>query len=337
MIRGIVARLGRKIVRICVVGAGAMGGLYGGRLALAGHDVSFVDANPATVEEINANGLHLDGIGGDHRIRAPAASDPDGVAKADVVLFHTGTNHTRAGAGTAARVLAPEGFVVCMQNGIGNVEILSEVVGAERVVGGISYHSAASPGPGHATHTNDGATWIGEIDGRDRGRLQPLCDALRGAGMQAKIVDNIMAVIWTKFVLNCAINPVSAMTGLRLGEIGEDEAATELQDRVMEEILAVVAAKGIELTDPDIAASVRKICRGGRYNRPSMQQHMEDGRPTEIDSLNGAVVREGRALGVPTPYNDALTLMVKARNRQMIRALHEPPRDYEALEKAAAG
>ena len=165
-------------MRFCVIGAGAMGGLYGGRLSLAGFGVSFIDTDPETLAACRSGGLLLDGVGGEHRIEAVFSADAAGVEKADAVLIHTDTNNTRAAAETAAQVLAGDGFAVTLQNGIGNVEILCEVLGAERVLGGISYHSAASPAPGHSSHTHDGPTWLGELDGRDSVRLSALRDAI---------------------------------------------------------------------------------------------------------------------------------------------------------------
>jgi 2-dehydropantoate 2-reductase len=305
-------------MRFCVIGAGAMGGLYGGRLSLAGFDVNFIDNDPATVAACRDSGLRLDGVGGDHLITVPVLAGPDGAMTADVVLIHTDTNNTRAAAETARTVLAEAGFAVTLQNGIGNVEIMCEVLGPARVVGGISYHSAASPAPGHSSHTHDGPTLLGELDGASSTRLSALGEAIAATGMTVETVDNITDVIWTKFVHNCAINPISAITGWRVGEIPGSDATDELQTRIIEEIVAVVEAKGITLTAPDTMVHIKQYCRLGKLNRPSMQQHMEGGAATEIDALNGAIVREGRALGIPTPYNDALTLTIKGRNQQMI-------------------
>ncbi len=323
-------------MKICVIGAGAMGGLYGCRLLLSGQDIQFIEKNQGAVDALNSGDYLYDGIDGEHRIKAPAATDAAGLPPADIAFIHTDTNNTRAAGEHAQAVLKPDGWAVTFQNGVGNVETLSEVLGAERVVGGISYHSAASPEPGHATHTNANKTWIGELGGGGSDRVEQLQDLLSGAGFDPHIADSIQSVIWTKFMLNCAVNPMCAITGLRSGEVGTDEAAAEMQGHILDETLAVIAAKGITLNDPDPKGSIQRIV-GKAFNKPSMLQHMEAGIQTEIDSLNGAVVREGAALGIPTPYNHALTMLIKARNGQMIRTLHEPPIDYEALEAAAKG
>ncbi len=321
-------------MKICIIGAGAMGGLYGGRLVLAGQDVQFIEQRQAAVDALNNGAYLFDGIDGEHRIKAPAATGADGLPAADIAFIHTDANNTKAAGVHAKSVLKPDGWAVTFQNGVGNVEALSEVLGEDRVVGGISYHSAASPKPGHATHTNANKTWIGELGGGGSDRVEKLRDLLAGAKFDPHIADSIQSVIWTKFMLNCAVNPVCAMTGLRSGEVGSDEAAREMQGRILDETLAVIAAKGITLNDPDPKGSMARIV-GKAFNKPSMLQHMEAGLRTEIDSLNGAVVREGAALGIPTPYNHALTMLIKARNGHMIRSLHEPPIDYAALEAAA--
>jgi 2-dehydropantoate 2-reductase len=320
-------------MKICIIGAGAMGALYGGRLMLAGADVQFVEVRQAAVDALNDGSYLYDGLDGEHRLKAPAATSADGLPAADIAFIHTDTNNTRAAAVHAGAVLKPEGWAVTFQNGVGNVEILTEVLGADRVVGGISYHSAASPRAGHATHTNANKTWIGELSGGGSARVEQLRDMLAGAGFDPHIADSIQSVIWTKFMLNCAVNPLCAITGLRSGEVGANAAAMEMQGLILDETLAVIAAKGIALTDPDPKASILKIL-GRAYNKPSMLQHMEAGLQTEIDSLNGAVVREGATHGIPTPYNHALTMMIKARNANVMRQMHEPPIDYAALEAA---
>ena len=323
-------------MKICIIGAGAMGGLYGCRLLLSGQDVQFIEKRQEAVDALNGGTYLFDGIDGEHRIKAPAATSADELPAADIAFVHTDSNNTRTAGEQARAALKPDGWAVTFQNGVGNVETLCDVLGADRVVGGISYHSAASPEPGHATHTNANKTWIGELSGGSSARVEQLRDLLAGAKFDPHIADSIQSVIWTKFMLNCAVNPVCAITGLRSGEVGGDPSAMEMQERILDETLAVIAAKGIALNDPDPKASMRRIT-GKAFNKPSMLQHMEAGLRTEIDSLNGAVVREGAALGIPTPYNHALTMLIKARNGHMVRTLHEPTIDYEALEAAARG
>ena len=320
-------------MKICIIGAGAMGGLYGARLIMAGEEVNFVDNRQSVVNNINQQGVHLTGVDGEHWIPAQASTTAGDYFPADIVFIHTDTNNTAVAALQASTVLDKQnGWCITFQNGIGNVERLQDELGIDRVAGGISYHSAASPQPGHSFHTNAGKTWIGELNQLPSKRVAELKTILSNAGFDVQIADDIVAIIWSKFVLNCAVNPICAITGFRTGEIGTHKAASEFQKRILDEALEVVDARGISLVGQDPRATVEGLA-DRLFNRPSMLQHMDAGLPTEIDALNGAVVREGRTLGVSTPFNEALTLLIKARNDQAIQVIHGPEIDYDALER----
>ncbi len=329
-------------MRIYIIGAGAMGSLYGGLLARSGCDVTFVDGWRAHMDAVAAKGLRLSGITGDLTIALPAiyAAEGEGAiagaGDGDIAIILIDANATAFAAGLAQRLLKPGGYALTLQNGIGNIEALEAELGPGRVIGGLSYHSAAMIAPGHAIHTHRGPTWLGELDGVASARLVTLAEMLGTAGFKPQIVPDILGQIWTKFIHNCAINPVSAVSGLRVGEISRVPEADALQTGIIEEALAVVAAKGIQLVDDDPMASIKKFCLA-KFNKPSMLQHMEGGRRTEIDALNGALVREGRALGIATPYNQAVTWMVAAMQSQRMQALHGAPIDYDALEAEIKG
>ncbi|MDA0229378.1 MAG: 2-dehydropantoate 2-reductase [Proteobacteria bacterium] len=329
-------------MRIYVIGAGAMGSLYGGLLARSGCEVIFVDRWREHMDAVAADGLRLSGITGDFTVpvRAIYASEEAGMladgGDGDIAIILTDANSTAFAASLAKRLLKPGGYALTLQNGIGNIEALEAELGRPRVIGGLSYHSAAMVEPGHAIHTHKGPTWIGELDGTPSARVSALATMLSDAGFKPQIVADILGQIWTKFIHNCAINPVSALTGLRVGEISRVAEADALQSAIIEEALAVVAAKGIALVDSDPMASIKKFCLA-KFNKPSMLQHMEQGRRTEIDALNGALVREGRALGIATPYNEAVTWMVAAMQHQNMQVMHGAPIDYEALEAEIKG
>ena len=322
-------------LKICVIGAGAMGGTYGGRLANAGFDVHFVDAWPEHVDAINENGFRLDGVPGDLILKTPA-SLPDGELPTgcDLAIVSVDSNNTARAAETAERVLAADGYALPIQNGIGNVEILIGRLGAGRVAAGSTMCSAIPIGPGHINQTHEGKTTIGEWDGASSSRLEDLKVALQKAGFSVEITSEIESVIWTKFTLNVAINALCAVTGLRLGEIARLDAMDAFQDKVIDEVLAVVAARNITLQDPDIRRTIKDHC-WSKFSKPSMLQHMERGRRTEVDALNGAVASFGKELGIPAPYNDAVAALVKGRELAMQRALFEPDIDYDRMEAEA--
>jgi 2-dehydropantoate 2-reductase len=321
-------------MKIAVVGAGAMGGSYGGLLALAGHEVSLIDAWQAHVDAINRDGLRLDGVRGDQRVRVPASTGATG-GGADMAIVFVDANNTAAAAQTAREVLGRDGFAITFQNGIGNVEQLQAALGAERVLAGSSMCSAAAIGPGHVRLTHLGKTSIGETDRAARPRTAQLAQALNDAGLETEMAPDIMAVIWEKFALNCCINALAATTGLRAGEIARLPALDALQDRIIAEVMTVTDTKGIRLPTPDLPAKIKAQCRK-KFNKPSMLQHVEAGRRTEIDALNGALLREARALGIATPYNEALVALLKGRELHQMRAIHDPDLDYDAWEARIA-
>ena len=330
-------------MRVAVLGAGAMGSIFGAALVRAGAEVVFFDKRSEVVEAINRDGLRLSGVLGEFTLRggeanreapplpplrqvegapspsggeggvAPvlATSDPKTLGKVDVALVLVDANATVEVAKVAEACLKPDGFALTLQNGIGNYEALSERLGEGRVLAGSTFNSGAGKGPGVAVHTNLGPTWIGELDGRVSERAKSIAEKFIAVGLPFEVVKNVKGVVWSKFVHNCAINPVAAVTGLRSGEIARNAAAAKMLDRVLDEVLAVVEAEGVRLPEADPKTHVHDHC-WERYNRPSMLQHIESGRATEIDALNGALVRRAKVFGILVPANEMIVLCVKA-------------------------
>jgi 2-dehydropantoate 2-reductase len=321
-------------MRIYMIGAGAMGGVYGGLLARTGRDVTLIDTRRDHVEAIGRDGLKIEGVRGDHVVRLPARASHAGLPPGDMAIVFTDANSTSDAARSAARILKPDGFALTLQNGIGNVEALIESLGRPRVIAGVSMNSAANPAPGRVAYTNAGMTSIGELDGADTVRIRRVAEMLNEASIETEIVPDPMSYIWGKFVLNCGINALTAVTGLRSGEMYRTPEVNALQDRVIDEVLAVVARKGVRLSESDPRRKIKEHCKV-RYNKPSMMQHIEQGRRTEIDALNGALVREAKALGIAVPYNEAIVAIVKGLEKSRRQLLHEPAKDYAMLEAQA--
>lgn len=317
-------------MRICIIGAGAMGSLYGAMLARGGAEIVLFDQWAEHIETVRRDGLRLSGITGDFTVEVAATTDPASIGKADLCISQVNTYATTVAAEVAQRVLGPGGYCLTLQNGVGNIEKLAAVLGRQRVMGGLSYHSAAMGGPGHAIHTHAGPTWLGELDGSQTTRLETLVQLLAQSGFHPTVVDDIQGFIWGKFIHNCAINPICAVAGMRVGQIPMDEAADTFQTRIIEEALAIIRAKGITVPEADPMAAIKTFCKV-KFNKPSMLQHVEAGKRTEIDSLNGIIVEEGRRHGIATPFNEALTLMVRAIDARNAFAA-EGPIDFDALE-----
>ena len=298
-------------MRIAVIGAGAMGGMFGARFADAGAEVVLVDRDAEHVRAIATDGLAVEREDGQHWHRLLAVTDPTGLAPADLVLVMVDCNATGEAAAVAGGLLAPDGAALTLQNGIGNVEALVEVLGEARVMAGSTMNSAARTGPGRVAHTHLGKTVLGEPDGSRTERLEEVAKLFEAAGLPVAVTDNVMGHIWQKFVLNAALNPVSAITRLRPGEIADSPAARDLVNAILDEVLAVVAAEGISLPDLDARESILGHAVG-RMNKPSMLQHVEQGRRTEIDALNGALLAYAARHGIACPVNATIVQLVKA-------------------------
>jgi 2-dehydropantoate 2-reductase len=305
-------------MHFAIIGAGNMGSIYGGNLARVGYPVTLIDVNEEHMAAIRAQGLHLEGLHGDFTVQVEAVTGVEQVAgdagtgKVDAVIICTNTYVTRQAGESALAILKEDGFVVTLQNGMGNLDILSEVLGSARLLGGLTFHSGDLQGPGRVRHTNHGPTYLGELDRSKTPRLAALAAALDEAGMDPVVEEDIVATIWGKFVHNCGLNAICAITGLRPGHIRLVPDLDEFQTKIIEEALALVRAKGITLPDPDPLTSIKDYS-AKKFHRVSMQQHLDRDRPTEIDALNGYVARESAALGLAAPYNDALARLVKGR------------------------
>jgi 2-dehydropantoate 2-reductase len=297
-------------MQFAVIGAGNIGCIYGANLARIGQPVVMLDVWQEHVDAMRSHGLRMDGLHGEFSAPVTATSVPAEAPKADVALICVNSYSTAAAAQSAKELLKPSGVAVTLQNGLGNLEILAEALGNQRVMAGLTFHSADLHAPGRVTHNLEGPTYLGEIGGTRSARLEALCTLLEQAGLHPIFTPDVLAMMWQKFVYNCAINALCALTRLRPGHIQEVPAVDEMQTHLIEEALALVRARGITLPDPDILASIKTYCKT-KFHRVSMVQHLERGRPTEIDSLNGYVARESEKLGLRAPYNAAVTMLTK--------------------------
>lgn len=302
-------------MQTAVIGAGNIGCVYGANLARIGEQVTLIDVWEEHVRQIRAHGLRMDGLHGEFTATVGAAIDPAEAPKADAAVICVNTYHTRDAARAAGFVLKDSGYALTLQNGVGNVEILTEILGAGRVMAGLSFHSGDLKAPGHVSHTNQGPTYLGELDRSRSPRLLAIAEMLAKADLEPVLEPDIMVTIWSKFVHNCGINAICAITNLRPGHIQEIPALDEFQSHIINETLALVRMKGITLPDPDPLSTIKAYC-AKKFHRVSMFQHLERGRQTEIDALNGYVARESRKLGLAAPFSEALTMLMCGRQYQ---------------------
>lgn len=300
-------------MNIAVLGAGALGCAIGGTLAEAGHEVVLINRNPAHVDAIRSRGLVMRHPGGDRTVRAQAATDATGLRPVDLVIVLVKSFDTRAAMAAALNLVGPETTVLSLQNGLGHEEILADLVGREQVIGGKTYVGGVMLAPGLVLAGVAGKeTLIGEFDGRDSERVRRIADTFQRAGLTTTATSNILGTIWDKLLVNVATGAVSAVTRLPYGPLYRIPEIETTALAAVEEAMAVARAQGIRLEFTSAREAWLKAAAGLPDDfKTSMLQSLEKGSVTEIDFINGAVVRHGTRLGVPTPVNATLTACVK--------------------------
>lgn len=298
-------------MRIAVVGSGAMGSLYGGLLADAGEDVTLIDIWKEHVDAINTRGLKISGVSGERLVRVRATTNPAEVGTVDLIMIFVKAYDTRKAAQDALPMVGPETVFLTLQNGLGNVEQIEEVAGKGRVVAGATTHGSTLVGPGEVFHAGKGLTYIGELTGEITERVKRIAETFNRAGIETHISQNIQGIIWKKILINVGINAITAITGLRNGEILLVPEVKEIVRKAVLEAAEVAKAAGITVEMEDPVAEVYKVAELTAKNKSSMLQDVERGRRTEIDAINGAIVRIGKQYGVDTPVNETLVAAVK--------------------------
>lgn len=299
-------------MKIGVMGAGAVGCYYGGMLARAGHEVVLV-GRPTHVEALQQRGLRLQTAAFDVELPVRASTEAAALIDAALVLFCVKSTDTEAAGLELRDHLASDALVLSLQNGVDNAERLQALVGVP-VWPAVVYVAAEMAGPGHVKHNGRGELVIGPTAVRGApGTLEAagLLALLGDAGVPAETGDNVAGVLWAKLVLNCAYNALSALTNLPYGPLVAREGIARVMDDLVAECLAVAAADGVRIPG-EVPASVRRIAQTMPAQFSSTAQDLRRRRRSEIDHLNGYVVRRGEATGTPTPVNRCLHALVKA-------------------------
>ncbi len=299
-------------MRVAVVGAGAMGGIVGVTLAEGGTDVSLVDVSPEVVERINENGVSIERGGATRTVRVPATLDPSTVGVVDAVIFFVKCYHSEAAATFAQPLVGPETTVVTLQNGWGNGDVLARFFSPDRIVIGVTYHSGTLAGPGQVRHTNlsDAPTYLGPYLGGNVDAAEDVAAAIRSGGLRAEALPGIRTEIWKKLVLNSCALPTSALTRSTAGALAATDAMRELVDSLIRETVTVGRANGFDIDEAERYEAVHATLDAAGSGKASMLQDVEANRRTEIDVINGAVVRVAEELGVEAPLNRAMQALI---------------------------
>ena len=299
-------------MKIAVIGAGAMGSLFGALLAGADNEVWLYDVWPEHVQTINQQGLSIEREGQTRVVRLHATTEPDQIGRAELTIIFVKSTQTRAATLTAQQIAGTDGAVMTLQNGMGNADIIAEVIAPHRILAGTTSHGATMLDAGRIRHAGIGATTIGTWTATEQGRQLAgrFANFFTRAGIETEAVDEVRSVVWNKLLINIGINAITALSGIKNGQILDLENTRELSRAAVEEAMAVARAQDIAIKE-DAVNIVFKVAEATAVNRSSMGQDVDNNRQTEIAAINGFIVREAKKLGIAVPVNFALTALVK--------------------------
>jgi 2-dehydropantoate 2-reductase len=305
-------------MKIAIVGSGAMGCVYAGLLAEAGNSVWAIDNRAEHIASLRADGLRLEGASGDRRVRLEATTEPAEAGVCDLVVIATKAMHVEAAAGSARPLIGPETLVLSIQNGLGGPDKVAAVLdGASVAVGVAAGFGASLRGPGHAHHNAMELIRMGNRQGPVTPDLEAVAQVWRDAGFAVRTFDDIDQLVWEKLICNVCFSGTATLTEWSIAEIMADDDAWRVASGCAAEAYFVARAKAIALDFEDPVAYVHAFGSKLPKARPSMLLDVLEGRPSEIDAINGAIPPAGREVGVATPINDVVTALVRAKEARL--------------------
>jgi 2-dehydropantoate 2-reductase len=306
---------------VAVVGAGAVGGYFGGMLARAGARVVLI-GRPEHVSVWQRDGLFIDGMHFQERIAIEASTEIAAAGAAELVLFSVKGMDTETAGIALAQSARKDAVIVSLQNGVENVSRLRATARLDPI-GAAVYVACSMPSPGRVKHSGRGDLVIGDLPGRDASPRDQVLSRVAGwfdrAQVPCRVSANIEGDLWTKLITNVALNAMSAVAHVTYGEIVSIPESRETIRWLVNECIAVANASGVKLPDTDFVEMAWDFGEKAQTVYASTSQDLERGRRTEIDALNGLVVRRGAELGIPTPVNQALVTLVKLRERKLVK------------------
>jgi 2-dehydropantoate 2-reductase len=300
-------------MKIAILGAGAMGSAIGALLHKAGHPVTLIDVSCPTIEAVQNRGLIIQNKAGEQAtVRMAITDDSRMPGVVDLLLVFVKCYHTENAVRNAAPMIGPNTVVLSLQNGWGNGPRIANLVGKERVVLGVCYHSATVLAPGHVLHAGQGKTFMGELDGSDSSRLQQIVKTFNQAGIAVEPSGQVLKEIWSKLALNVATLPTSSSVRVTADRLLDTPEMQELMKALLQEVVAVANAQNIPLAFDERWEAITGLLRKLAPNtKGSMLQDVEARRQTEIDVMCGAIVEAGTRLNIATPYNRAMVGLIK--------------------------
>lgn len=298
-------------MKVAVIGAGAMGSLYGGYLS-RGNDVLLVDVNRTQVDTINENGLRIHEPDGSVTLCRPkAATNTQGMEPVDLVVLFVKAMFSRSALESNRGLIGPDTYLMTLQNGGGHEDTLLEFTDRAHVILGVTQHNSAVLGFGEIRHGGSGKTCIGCLDGGSE-RLAPVAQAFSACGLETVVDDPVQKLIWGKLFTNTSASVLTGVLQVPLGFIAENPHAWAMCERLVREAVAVAAGDGLTFDVEEKIAEVRAVCENAPNGLTSIYADLRDGRRTEVDTISGSVVRASRRNGVSAPTHEAMVALVHA-------------------------
>ena len=309
-------------MKIAIVGTGAMGSVYAGLFASAGHEVWAIDLWKEHIDAMRTKGLRLEGASGERTVRVNATTDVRDAGPCDLVVLATKAMHVASAAESLEPLLKKETPVLSIQNGLGGPETAAQVLGRERVmVGVVGGFGASMRGPGHAHHNGMELVRLGEYGGMSGGgitaRLKQVEEVWRSAGFRVKVFDDIDQLVWEKLICNCSLSGPCAVSDMTTGELMADPDMARISAACATEAFQVAKKKGIKLGFDDPVAYTRDFASKIPKAKPSVLLDLLAKRKSEIDVINGSIPRVGKEVGLSAPINEAMTALVHTKERQL--------------------
>jgi 2-dehydropantoate 2-reductase len=303
-------------MKILIIGPGAMGLLFSSFLKKAGQEVFLLDKREERAKVISKNGIEVTGISGDFKVNIPCSINPSDFPPPDVIMIAVKSYDTKSAIKTCVPVINEDALILSLQNGIGNLEKIAKFISEEKILGGVTSQGATLLGVGKVKHAGQGDTVIGPFKEENfekiRERLEGIVQIFNKADIETKISKKVDSLLWSKLIINVGINALTAITKLKNGMLPKIDTLKEIMREAVEEAIMIADKKGIEILYPNPQKQVELVCEKTADNISSMLQDILRGKKTEIDSINGAVVREAEKLGIATSVNSFLTKLVKA-------------------------
>lgn len=298
-------------MKIVIVGAGAMGCLFASRLSKSREEIWILEKKKERALKINQQGIVVEEDSGSWNAKVKVTAEAKEIGKADLAIICVKAYDTKEAVSASKPVIGEDTKVVTLQNGIGNIEIIGEEVGIQKVIGGITNQGATLIDTGQIKHAGRGETVLGRIDGKIPVEMRAIREIFNKVGLETRISRDIKSLLWSKLIINVGVNALTAITRLNNGKLLEFEGTRRILREAVTEAVRIAKRKRIKLDFDDPLAKVEAVCEATSANISSMLQDILRKKRTEIDFINGVIVRQGQESGIPVPANSMLVDLVK--------------------------